>query len=254
MPNSVSEILEQHEYILLHIGHSAHIYFNIVYWILCLLATFTSLVNSLVFVNKNLKDQTYTFLLFQSINDIFYVAFVGTSTFIANFDPRTHVANIFRIVFYDYAASSLAIINILMELLLTLQRLFILLNKPFLHKNMIYLFLAVYVLGFVLYIPSLFFKNTVSYSLANVTNGSSVFVDILEESVFAKSRLGSILPTILSMFRLSIPTFVIFPLSIMVIYEFNKLMSKKKSLLIKNFKIGNWLFKIIVINKPEKSG
>jgi hypothetical protein len=94
----------------------------------------SNIVNLIVFSDPRFKDQIYIYLRAHSIADIFYLAcnFVGEYAFVKYYLPntftRSYLMQLAGLYLTNYFTSCLALFNILIELIVSFQRLLILKN------------------------------------------------------------------------------------------------------------------------------
>ena len=102
-----------------------------------------SLINLVVFANKNLRENhfTYNCLLCMSISDLSYSSLLIIWQYLSRFCQRSplqcgssaqYFSQIWSIAILDYFTSCLAIFSIFLEIFLTIQRYFLITNRKYL--------------------------------------------------------------------------------------------------------------------------
>lgn len=198
------------------------------------LASITSLINICVFSNTNLKDPIYSYHLVSSIVDLVYSIIVsffifykcGTSCDLVR--GKAFSTQFYRAYLDDYFTSCLAINNILLELLASLQRFFMISNKTFLQSIKPKIFLPIiFTFSLVYYSPFLFMGKIVEKNI-------NEFVIIKTE--FGNSKLGDIITLILASLRLCIASPVLFIINFVTLIRFKHRLNRKSNLTIKRLK------------------
>lgn len=198
-----------------------------IYSSICLFGATTVSINVSVFANKKLTDRTYQFLLIEAIIDLLYIMTMGCSSLINCGTPcqsraNTIWAQIIRYGFYDYLTSCFAINNILIQMFLSLERLFVISNKHVLQKfNSTYVILIIGIFSLVYYSPVLFLKQFVA-----LENGTYQLV----LTSFGMSRVGRLVPGVLSSIRLLLATLGLFSINMTTFVKFKRHVQNKKNL------------------------
>jgi hypothetical protein len=131
-------------------------------------------------------------------------------------------------MFADYATSCLAVLGIIAELYLTLQRLFKIMNNGFFEKiKYLYVFLVIGVVSLLFYVPVLFLKQIVL--VESKSNNRTRYQLQLTEYGF--SEIGKATPIVLSFIRIILVTVVLLCLNVATVVKFKKYLDKKKNLL-----------------------
>lgn len=194
------------------------------------LAILTSILNIIVFLNPMLKDSTYRLLLISSVNDLVYslmvaVLFLIRESFCVLFcSPNSqYLRCLLHIIIEDYFTSCLFMINILIELLQSFKRLFVISNKKnFQHFSMSSAMIAIFLISFTFYSPVIFL-NRIGY--ANTTNEY-----IVEPTDFGHTKFGRLIPFFLSLIRLVLATLILFAINILTFVRFRKYFNRKSFL------------------------
>ena len=107
--------------------------------IICILGVITNLTNIIVFLNPLLHDRTFKYMLANSISDLIYLSFFITDFyFLGEFCTKecpitgTFAAQMFFFLVDDYFSSVCAFFCLLVDIVLSLERLFLVKNKPYL--------------------------------------------------------------------------------------------------------------------------
>ena len=108
--------------------------------IICIIGVFTNLINISVFVNPRLNDRSFKYMLVNSIIKIVFLSFFIIDYYILKefcSDCEvtfTYGAQMFFFLVDDYFSSVCAIFCILIDIVMSLERLFVVLNKKYLSK------------------------------------------------------------------------------------------------------------------------
>lgn len=205
-----------------------------IYSSICFFGACTVLINISVFLNKNLIDRTYKFLLAEALVDFAYIVIMGCSSLINCGSPcasrtNTLAAQIVRFCFYDYLTSCFAINNILIEIFLSLERLFVISNNHFLQTlpfNRVILCINAFAL--VYYTPVLLLKRFLLVD--NSDNGSSSYFYSLVLTDIGKSAFGRAIPGVLSIIRLLLATVCLFGINMTTFIKFKRHIKRKSKL------------------------
>lgn len=207
---------------------------EILFTALRVIAILTSILNIIVFLNPILKNSTYRLLLISSVNDLVYslmvvVLFLIREPFCIIFCTLSnqYLRYWLYIIIEDYLTSCLFMMNILIELLQSFKRLFVISNN----KNMNTLSVSFYIIFFFLfsftfYSPVVFLNKVV---FINNTNEYKV-----EFTKFGTSKFGRLIPFLLSLIRLTLATIVLFLINILTFVRFKKYFKRKSFLNEKN--------------------
>lgn len=208
------------------------IWSEVLYSCICCVGALTVSTNIVVFVNRQLKDPTYTFLLAEACIDLCYVSLLACYLVfkcgLASCEQRkTQLGfQIYVLVVANYLTSCMAINNIIIELFLSIQRLCIISNWSFLQnisapKGV----LVVLAVSLVYYSPVLFLNRIFAQ-----TNSQGVLVFSLPLTDFGQSSIGHITPAILILVRLSLATIGLFSVNMFMFFKFRQHLEKKSKL------------------------
>lgn len=203
-------------------------WFEVTLCTLCFLGTFTSILNIIIFLNKKLKDQTYNYMLVISMVDFAYITIIGFEiTFkcgsFCDILKNSYATQVYTLWFADYLTSCLAIMNILIELFVSIQRLFIILNKKFLQNvSFRIVLILISLVSIVYYIPVLFVRK--------IAHDPSLNIFKIVFTEFGDSNFGKSVPSVLSMIRLFFVLVCLSIVNFITFIEFKKHFSKKKKL------------------------
>lgn len=194
------------------------------------IAILTSILNIIVFLNPMLKDSTYRLLLISSVNDLAYslmvvVLFLIRDPFCIIFCSLSN--QYFRywlyIIIEDYLTSCLFMMNILIELLQSFKRYFVISNNKNSNTLSVFYFVIYFFLfSFIFYSPVVFLNKVV---FVNNTNEYKV-----ELTQFGISKFGRLIPFFLSLIRLTLATIVLFVLNVLTFVRFKKYFNRKSFL------------------------
>jgi hypothetical protein len=102
----------------------------------CLLGLFTLSINIKIFLNSQLTDHIYKYVLAESFVDLFYLGLLSAAPlFYIDSIKSAYLTQLYILVIFNYLTSCMAINNILIQLFISIQRLSIILNSSFLKKN-----------------------------------------------------------------------------------------------------------------------
>lgn len=183
-------------------------------------------VNILVFYQLRSKDTTYKFLLAEAIVDFNYLLLLSFLTFLYCGSPCFSLASslfgqLYSLAIDNYLTSCLAFHNILIELVLSLQRLFIITNKPWLSGiSFIRIYIPIVISSLIFYAPLLFLNRLIRIG----SNEYSI------EPLLPENAINWIVPTVLSSIRVFFATFVLFTINIVTFVHFKKHVKKKSML------------------------
>lgn len=202
---------------------------SLVNFVISVFGMCTNTINIMVFKDKSLKDPSYFIMLLFAVNNTLYLFLISFMIFlrcgsVCEGYQRLLVSNVYLLVFVEYLTSSLAMNGIFLELLLSLQRLKMLMNKRTcsLHHNGKRKLLApvlLFIISLVYYLPVLFMKK--------IQRGSIGYVLISTE--FGKSFASQVIISTLSIIRLCLATWVLFIVNMITVLRFNKYIMYKNS-------------------------
>jgi hypothetical protein len=196
-----------------------------------------SLLNMLVLRNKKLKDPLYSFLLVMATVDSLYgiiIMSIGWTDCPNGCSPYLYLANlILYIVVSEYLTSCMALFNILLEIFLTLQRIFIISNMQICRNASVKKVCVTFVfISLVFYSPVLFIDHIISTSGADGNNQSINFKRVRTE--FGKTTYAMWTLIGLNFTRAALVTVVLLIINIVAIVKFNAYLERKAQLTSKN--------------------
>lgn len=206
----------------------------------------TSFISILVFANPNLADSTYKSLLMIAISDCvdsmiiifiaFFTIYCESSPFICG-QETYRISFYIDLIFFYFFSFVLEMFSELMELLLTLQRLFMVKNIRFMRE------MGYKSLGLVCMLTSLLWTVIIFASHAIGTTGSVWLYKnqfytqyYIKFTDFATSLGGKIFITILDVIRLFGITAALFIVSIWSIFTFRAYLAKKMTMVLRRGK------------------
>jgi hypothetical protein len=204
-----------------------------------IMSVLTSCLNSVIFSNRAIlkKSQMFKYLLVMSIVDFGYSSLGFIWQLLGKFcndisgrcgEIGQYVTIAYTIAFPIYWMSSMALFNIFMEIFLTFDRLFMILNKPSIVKKFNFpLLVSVLAIFCTLYYLPLCFLN---YIVGKWSPSLNRVEYKMMPTLFGLSDAGKIVPTVLSTIRLVLIFCILFILNIVTILLFNAYQSKKKNL------------------------
>lgn len=208
--------------------HEFHIAFDLVAQEISLfLALPTVLINIFVFYKLRQKDNTYKFLLTESIVDLVYLLLLSVLLVLYCGTPCDSISNslfakLYSISIDNYFSSCLAFNNILIQLFLSIQRLFIIKNKCWL-SNISFWKISIFIIvtSICFYAPLL-----PLYKIVNEAPGQYSLQPAFDSTII------SIIPTVLSSIRLALATIGLFSINLVTFVHFSKHIKKKSMLLV----------------------
>ncbi len=103
--------------------------------IICIIGVVTNVINIAVFLNPRMQDRSFKFMLANSVSDCIYLIFFLTDYYILKAYcndceiTKTYTAQMFFFLVDDYFSSVCAFFCILIDITMSLERLFIVTNK-----------------------------------------------------------------------------------------------------------------------------
>jgi len=103
--------------------------------IICILGVIANVINIAVFVNPRMQDRSFKYMLVNSISDCIYLLFFLTDYYILKqfcdscAITKTFTAQMFFFLVDDYFSSVCAFFCILIDIAMSLERMFIVMNK-----------------------------------------------------------------------------------------------------------------------------
>lgn len=193
-------------------------------------------INIAVFIRLRDKDPIYKFLLLASVLDLLYLGFLAITNLFNCGTPcasinSTLLAKLYILLIDDYLSSSIAFNNVLVEIFLSLQRLYIIMNKRFWvderRFKSVVIALALFALAF--YYPVIFLKRIIVRSSSSNEHANDV-VYAFVSTEFGKSEVGKAVPSILSGIRIFLATICLFVINAITFIMFKKHLRKKQRL------------------------
>jgi hypothetical protein len=233
----------------------------------------TSLVNISVLSRRSVLSSSVLFkhLLIMSTSDFLYSALFVLACPLKQCQPSSTacglatqcVALFVDIGFNDWLTSCIAIFIILTELFLSLERLFVVMNRTLISVSKIkYFYMCMGVLSLAYYAPVLFLKRIVQHSttetscglsVSNSTNSTLQFE--YELTAFGRSQAGKLVIIVLSSIRFLLATIVLLALNLFTMYKLNyfsihkdSMMTSKHTHSINNARSRNLSIMIIMIS------
>ena len=194
---------------------------NILYINLCMFGSLTNLVNILIFLDSSLKDKVFRYLLMISINDFLYFSLTTLVIILRVVKNFSYISMLLELYSDTYFTSCLAIYKILIELITSLDRYFILCNKKFLKDNSHKIVLpALLVLSLAFYSPVLFM-----YDIKLKSNSTTDYS--LVGNNFYKSLTGETLVKIIWVSRAFVSSILLLIINIIASIKLNQITKKR---------------------------
>ena len=213
----------------------------------------TNLINAIVFSNrKQFKNPIYKCLLTHAIVELVYLM-LSLSNFILKLTVKSfdsiYWLKLYELVIHLYITSSLSILIILIELFVSLKRLFIITNfRMGYNVSKLFLFFIAISFSFALNYPTLhgYSVTQSTTSLDNKGNNSSLTMATkirYEYSLNAYGKGAKLENFLIALVRGLIAPLVLLILSTLIIYKFNKRLLMRGDML----KFGRRIFFIFLI-------
>ena len=206
--------------------------------VICSFGIFTNILNIMVFLSPKLKDQSFKYLLAISISDLIYLSICSITFYIfcASFCSfnQTLASKIVNLYLFDYFTSCLAIYSILIEIFLSLQRFFILINKP-LSKKFTFktVLVTLFLISIIYYFPIILLKDIVTSvdrqnsTLSNVSYASFKPSYSLVNSDIGKTSVGEVFPRVLTLIRIICVSLLLPIINTLIVIQFKKRFGKR---------------------------
>jgi hypothetical protein len=215
-------------------------YDNIIVYTIRTISTFTSLINIFVFMHAKIlkSSQSFYYLLFASLADFTYSGLLLISNLVNKECSASSVTcgqtgQLVSLILYlaitEYFSSSLAIFNIMMEIVQTIQRIFVLANKSiFLDRlRMGHVIGVLFIVAFIYYTPVIFVTQIITYKV--MLNDTFIYEQEVANTEFGNGFWGKFLPISLSIVRSTLCGPFLFILILLNIKVFRTYLVKKKS-------------------------
>ena len=194
---------------------------NILYINLCMFGSLTNLVNILIFLDSSLKDKVFRYLLMISINDFLYFSLTTLVFILRVVKNFSYISMLLELYSDTYFTSCLAIYKILIELVISLDRYFILCNKRLLKENSHKIVLpALLVISLAFYSPVL-----LMYDIKLESNSTTDYS--LVGNNFYKSLTGETLLKIIWVSRAFVSSILLLIINIIASIKLNKISEKR---------------------------
>jgi hypothetical protein len=188
---------------------------------------FTNLINAIIFSNKKFKDKTFTYLLYHSISEFFYLLLVGLSEipycghYCSYLFKVSLLSQLVSLYIDTYFTSCLAIFALFIELTISFQRYLVVSNSTFcgLIKNG-----SAHKISIVLFIISIFYylPDLICYSVKRSTMSPDVY-----ELVRINYKIQSYFSYLAVIIRGPICTLLLTIINFLTLVKFRKQMKKK---------------------------
>ena len=138
------------------------IYWTFILPLICSYSIVTSIINLIIFGTLKSKNIIYKFMLYNSMSDIAYLfsvmfVFVMRCGQFCDELKHSYIAKFYHHYIFTYVANSIGLFGILIEILISVQRIFFLTNRAFMDRFKINLTLIGFlVFSFGFCIPQLF--------------------------------------------------------------------------------------------------
>jgi hypothetical protein len=214
-------------------------YADIITYTMRALGTVTALINIAIFMHRKMlkSSETFYYLLAMSIFDFLYLGPLLLSNIINKLcsssstqcgEIAQYLSLFLVISVNNYLSSSFALFNIIFEIFLTIQRLFIIDNKEFLPKLTVRRLVLINLVISIAFYSPIGFQSRIRSSLIKL-NGTNLTEFKLVNTEFGNSFVGKLTPIILSTVRIVLCGPILFAVSLANIFVLKKYLAKKKS-------------------------
>ena len=196
-------------------------------------------LNLFVLSSKKLKDSSYKYMFANSLNNLLYFLLVMLFHiyFIITLihQKKSLLFLICQIAILEYLTSCMAIFNLIVQILLSIQRILMILNKQLFQNLSPYRgIIVITIFSLFYYIPVLTIQKIELASLTNMTtnhtNHGYEQNYAIVSTEFGKTSFGKSIRTILSIGRIVLATVVLSIVNIVNYYLFRKFFDKKVNL------------------------
>jgi len=176
------------------------------------IGSISHIINIVVLLSPELKDKGYKFMLANSVNNMFYLLLCGIYDFFICRNGCEKIDKpllliIYFIVIDEYLTSCMAVFNLFIQIFLSLQRIFLVLNKSaFQNISVVKFILILASISLIFYSPILTIQRIEPSQSNTTSNESSSKVYSIVRTDFGKTAFGECIPTVLSSFRIFLAT------------------------------------------------
>jgi hypothetical protein len=212
--------------------------FRYVFFFVSLFGSILQLTNIIILCSIKWTCSSYKYMLANSINNflyligsvIFNIAWCG---FTCDYMTEDFIYIIYKYVIVDYLTSCMAIFNILIQIYLTIQRLFLVLNRKFTYQlNTIYVFAILIFISLLFYSPMLFIQQVNITEGSNFSNNTNKTISYsIVPSDLGKTIFGKTMLVVMPVLRIGLATIVLPVLNIIKLIFFRKYFQRKHMVL-----------------------
>jgi len=207
------------------------------YIILSFFGSFFQVLNLFVLSSKELKDSSYKYMFANSLNNLLYLMFIVLYHiyFIITSvnQKKSYLFLLCHIAILEYLTSCMAIFNLIAQIILSTQRILLILNKQIFQNISPYRGIAIItVISLVYYIPVLTIQkiDLVTKTTTNYTNQINEQNYAIVSTDFGRTSFGKTIRTILSIGRIVLATVILSVVNMINYYLFKKFFDKKINL------------------------
>lgn len=218
--------------------------------IVCLFSVITNGLNILVFLHSKMKDSTFKYMLAISVSNLLYAGLLSYGYIVYCEDcslSKSYGTQLFKIWIEYYFTSCLAFFSILIEIVISIHRYFLLKNNNnFLSKTSFkWITPMLLLISLLFYIPVIF-----TYEIVPVQLNDTIIYSKVRTS-FGRTNMGRSFPIIQSLTRIFLSTFILSVVNVANIIGFRQRFKKKIQLKLKNLVAEEQSGKIFRIFKCE---
>lgn len=226
------------------------------YGIVALIGSLSQIINILVLLSPDLKDSSYKFMLANSVNNACYLLLCAIYPFfvcqsVCEIENQALFTLIYLIAIDEYLTSCMAVFNLLIQIFLSIQRIFLVTNNRFFQN--ISVIKSVSILAFVslLFYSPIFTIQNIELSQANTTvNHSESRLYSIVKTDFGSTTFGQHVRTIVSSLRIFLATVLLTIVNTINFIVFKRYFNKREKLIKTN--LSKTVFFYDLINKINK--
>lgn len=186
----------------------------------------TNIINIAVFVNPRLKDDSYKYMLTNSVTNFFYltITFIGVLLYNCTYCPssQTYASVVFSIGLIFYVSSCLAIFRIVVEIALSVRTYLILTNKNYERISYRQIIPILFVISMLYYGQQPFI-----YDIVELRGPSGQVLYGSRTNLFGNSSFAKILVIVQFSVRIFLAVVVLSTVNSLNVFEFKKLHAQR---------------------------
>ena len=224
---------------------------------ICIFGICANMINIIILAKLRKKNSTYRLMLYNSISNLLY-SFVCAFVFMmrcGNLCPfqNTWIACVYEKYFYFYFSGVLGMFNVLIEIIIAIQRYFIAANKKFTNESTIKaLIMVIIIFSFCAYTPIIITRDILELDQNKVASLTPLIHNPNNFTLYyIKNNIGQFVPlkiiySVFTMFRSILVLLMLVFINILLLNKFDDHVSKKAN--IKTVKTGNYWINRVIFN------